>query len=738
MKYLLTVSALFLYGIFSAFAQNVGSFNMQYNDNGTQRTFSMYVPEDYQASSTYTSILAIHGAGMAATFMRDWFMPNAETVSGILMCPDENDTWNGNVAVNTLNWTISNYNLNFDKMIASGFSAGGDLAMQLAWSNPDILDGIIVVNPFISSIPDNMKDNISKIPTAVILGTADPNYVNVKQVIQEIRDAGGDVFLIEKIGVEHADANYLPSQEFYDDWMECYTYIFGEPSDIQVKLQFPENNISNLITPTALNWKALQGASEYILELSDDKNFDNILMQEKTSNLYKVTSKLDDNSQYWWRVSTIVNGERKYTSKVSTFTTYTGTESTAHIYAPVEMDIFENEVRHFSVELPTSFNFSNEYNIILGMHGFNQSSDEMAQLLEPYTDYVNALVVCPSGNGNRHDDEYSGFEIEIAKEAVEKVRELLGTGDNDVYMVGFSYGGRETMYYGLEHHDYFKGIIGLSPAIQSNDDVDNNLPIPWPNLYKFENTTEIPVCILDGEFDTNFLPFISAFYSKLVNNGGHLMRYTFSDAGHDVSVSSEFDAKLKECFDYINMEGSLPSDFDLTQPDNNATDIMLDAELQWSAASGAEEYEIVLSTHDDLSNPINIQKTTDNAYKLSNLDELTTYYWQTRAINSYGLTAWSEIRSFTTGTNSSVIATEQGNITIYPVPADDYLNIDFSNQTAADASIEIFNSLGQRVYLNEDLNNLKLQINLIDFKAGQYSVRINLNGEVYNKSFIKM
>lgn len=186
------------------------------------------------------------------------------------------------------------------------------------------------------------------------------------------------------------------------------------------------------------------------------------------------------------------------------------------------------------------------------------------------------------------------------------------------------------------------------------------------------------------------------------------------------------------------MEGSLPGNFDLTQPDNNATDIMLDAELQWSAASGAEEYEVVLSTHDDLSNPITIQKTTDNAYKLSNLDELTTYYWQTRAINSYGQTAWSEKRSFTTGTKSSVIATEQGNITIYPVPADDNLNIDFSNQTAADASIEIFNSLGQRVYLKEDLNNLKLQINLIDFKAGQYSIRISLNGEVYNKSFIKM
>ncbi len=738
MKYLLSISVLLICSYFSVFAQNTGSFAMQYDDNGTKRTFAMYVPENYQASKSYTSILAIHGGGMPATFMRDWFKTNADNVSGILTCPDENDTWNGSVAVNALNWTDQTYNLNPEQLVVSGFSKGGELAMRLAWTSPDNVNGLIVVNPFIASIPDELKANISKVPTAIILGKADDNYNNVKQVAQEINNAGGQFLLIEKEGVTHADQNYMISQEFYDDWMTCFTFIFGEQSDQQVDLNMPMDNLSNLLTPAALSWNAMDGADEYTIEISDDEMFEHIAMQKTTSDLYVVTDKLDDNSQYWWRVSALINGEKKYTSDVRTFSSYSDPQNTGHIYLPVELDSFDNEIRHFSVEFPSSFSFSSEYNIILGLHGMGQTETNMSQFLKPYTDYVNAVVVCPSGKGERHDDEFGGMEIEIAKYAVEKVKDMLNTGDNNVYLLGFSYGGREAMYYGLQNHDYFKGIIGLSPAIQSDDDANNNLPIPWANPFMFGNTVEIPICILDGKSDANFINSISTFYDNLMDNGGHMMHYTFADAGHDVTVSSEFDAKLKECFDFINMDGGLPGIFNLLSPENNATDQALDVTLEWIESMGAGQYELVLSKNDDLSNPIQNNILDGNLNQLSDLEESTTYYWKIRALNTYGWTAWSETRSFTTGTKSSVLETENGTMMIYPVPANDYLNLDFSNQTFMDASIEIFNSIGQRVYLNKDVNNLKLQINLIDFKAGQYSIRINLNGEVYNKSFIKL
>ncbi len=738
MKFLLSLAVLLICSYFSAFAQTMGSFSMEYDDAGNKRTFSMYVPEDYQASKSYSSILAVHGGGMAGSFMRNWFIPNATNTKSILICPDENDTWNGNVAINALNWTINNYNLDMDKMTAAGFSAGGELSMQIAWSNPDSFDGIIVVNPFINSIPDGLKDNINKIPTAVILGKADDNYANVKKVVKEIQDAGGNVLLIEKEGVAHVDQAYFTSQDFYDDWMECYTYIYGEQTDIQIDLNIPMHNLTNLLTPAALSWYAIEGATQYTIEISDDEMFENITMQKTTSELYVVTDKLDDNTQYWWRVSAFIDGEKKYTSDVRSFKSYSDPQSTGHIYLPVELDSFDNEIRHFSVEFPSSFSFSSEYNIILGLHGMGQPESSMSQILKPYTDYVNSVVVCPSGNGVRHDDEFAGMEIEIAKYSIEKIKELLNTGDNNVYLVGYSYGGREAMYYGLENHDYFKGIIALSPAIQSDEDANNNLPLPWANPFAFENTVEIPICVLDGKLDSDFINSISIFYSNLMDNGGRMMRYTFEDAGHNVHSNAEFDAKMKECFDFINMDGGLPGIFDLVAPENNATDQELDVSLEWLESMGAGEYELVLSKNEDLSDPIQNDILDGNVIQLSDLEELTTYFWKVRAINTYGWTAWSETRSFTTGTKSSVLATENGTMMIYPVPANDYLNIDFSNQSFMDASIEIFNSIGQRVYLNEDINTLKLQINLIDFQTGQYSIRINLNGDVYNKSFIKM
>ncbi len=738
MKFLFTNLAVLFLSIISVLSQHVGSFSMQYDETGTTRVFSMYVPENYTSSNSYSPILAIHAGGMPSEFMRDWFIPNANNVSGILICPDENANWTGSVANNALEWAQENYNLNQDRNLLSGFGTGGVLALYLAWTNYESTDGVIVVNPSITEIPDSLENRIGEVPTAIIIGTADTNYLKVKKIAQNIGKAGGKVLLIEKEGVIHSDGNYLPSQEFYNDWLECYTYIFGEIVYDKVILKYPVNQQTNILTPSALAWEAAPDVNEYIVELAEDITFGKIIHQINTNDLYIVTDKLSKNSQYWWRVSALIDGERKYTSDVYSFSTFSDPNLTSHIYLPVELEHFDNRIRHFCVETPSNYSPNGNFNIILGLHGMGQTVENMSEVIKPYKDYINAVTVCPSGNGDRHDDEFMGKEIEIGIYAVQKVKDLLDFQLDNTYLVGFSYGGREAMYYGMENYAYFKGIIAISPAIQGLDDANNNLPIPWPNLYKFENTTKIPICILDGQSDHTFYPFISAFYSNLIDHGGHLMRYTFSDAGHDVISSYQFESKFRECLDFINMEGSLPGNFDLTQPDNNAADIMLDAELQWSAASGAGQYELVLSKNDDLSNPIQNNILDGNLIQLSDLEELTTYFWKIRAINTYGWTAWSETRSFTTGTKSSVLETENGTMMIYPVPANDYLNLDFSNQTFMDASIEIFNSIGQRVYLNKDVNNLKLQINLIDFKAGQYSIRINLNGEVYNKSFIKM
>ncbi len=75
--------------------------------------------------------------------------------------------------------------------------------------------------------------------------------------------------------------------------------------------------------------------------------------------------------------------------------------------------------------------------------------------------------------------------------------------------------------------------------------------------------------------------------------------------------------------------------------------------LQWSAISGADSYELLVSTNTSFSNPI-IVKIGDYALPTTawqsdiSLDYNTTYYWKIRASGSGSHSAWSAVGAFTT------------------------------------------------------------------------------------------
>ena len=239
---------IFFYALFiilitsTAYSTNKGSFSRDFSNNGITSRIDFYVPNNYDSTKSYSILFGFHGTGMASSTARDilYNFVNTKQINAIVVCPDYN-----NIQTNAQFWNLINtsmaypasiYHVDSTKRIIIGMSAGSSLAFQLGLLSPSSFKGILGISPALTSniINQTMWANISKIKMASILGTSDENYTPVKELMNEIKDKGGKLLYIEKTGVGHLDNKYINSNEFYDDFLECYNY-FMEATSIETE-----------------------------------------------------------------------------------------------------------------------------------------------------------------------------------------------------------------------------------------------------------------------------------------------------------------------------------------------------------------------------------------------------------------------------------------------------------------------------------------------------------------------
>ncbi|TPE42501.1 LamG-like jellyroll fold domain-containing protein [Pontibacter mangrovi] len=99
---------------------------------------------------------------------------------------------------------------------------------------------------------------------------------------------------------------------------------------------------------------------------------------------------------------------------------------------------------------------------------------------------------------------------------------------------------------------------------------------------------------------------------------------------------------------------SVPAAPTLASPANQATNLALSPTLSWNAVSGADSYQVQVSTSSGFSSTVlNKSNLTGTSVTASNLAESTTYYWRARATNGAGTGSWSSVWSFTTGSSNT-------------------------------------------------------------------------------------
>jgi type IX secretion system substrate protein/putative esterase len=224
-----------------------------------------YVPRSYDSTKSYPFFYAWHGAGMPAKDMRTIIMSTIATgIDAIVAAPDFNNLSSNGYLVSeylnalldsSLNFINGSYNIDPARSILTGYSAGGRISFALGLNYPEQWAGIIGFAPAFahSDMDSTMWENIGKIRMATILGDQDFNYPYVDALMKEIPGRGGNLRYKVKPGVAHSD-QYYNSQEFKDDYMDCYNYVINvvsnpavsEPFDFSINM-YPSPAVNELL-----------------------------------------------------------------------------------------------------------------------------------------------------------------------------------------------------------------------------------------------------------------------------------------------------------------------------------------------------------------------------------------------------------------------------------------------------------------------------------------------------------
>ncbi len=220
---------------------------------GVAYRYQVYVPREFQRSTSWPVILALHGSGQAGSdgqeqtevALGDSVRRHSERFPALVVFPqiatDGMADWHmrgGVAALAALDRTIAEFNGDPSRVYLTGNSSGGNGAWFLATQHPERFAALAVVCGFVSedrgrqaypsiapaSTPDlfaYVASRISSIPVWIFHGGADP-VVPVEEsrhMFAALKAAGADVQYTELPGVGHDSWNWAYENPDLIAWM---------------------------------------------------------------------------------------------------------------------------------------------------------------------------------------------------------------------------------------------------------------------------------------------------------------------------------------------------------------------------------------------------------------------------------------------------------------------------------------------------------------------------------------
>jgi hypothetical protein len=386
------------------------------------------------------------------------------------------------------------------------------------------------------------------------------------------------------------------------DWSEVWEFTTREPMEIPALLS-PSDEAISQERNLSLGWQIVTLATEYEIEVSINADISDPFISENLTETERELTSLDYNTTYYWRVRCTDGIETSDWSAVWEFTTR----------APLEVPTLLS---------PSDEAISQERNLTLDWNTVNLAFEYEIEVS------INADMSAPFISENLTDTERDLSNLEYSTTYYWRVRCTDGIETSDWSQV-WEFTTREPM-------DVPTLLSPLDEAISQ----ERNLTLDWQIVtlateYEIEVSTNedmtepfISETLTETERDLSNLEYSTTYY----------WRVRCTDGIETSGWSQVWEFTTREPMDVPTLLS--PIDEAIAQ-ERNLT-------LDWQVITLATEYEIEVSTNEDMTDPFISENLTDTERDLSGIDYNTTYYWRVRCTDGVETSEWSEVWEFTT------------------------------------------------------------------------------------------
>lgn len=179
--------------------------------------------------------------------------------------------------------------------------------------------------------------------------------------------------------------------------------------------------------------------------------------------------------------------------------------------------------KDYSIFIPSSYEEGKEISAFLALHPWNTQNWDGRRWCEEITDFAEAnsvILICPDGGADGQIDD--PIDTAFTTVMIDSAMTWYSIAPDSLYAMGFSWGGKTTYTYGLNHVNKFAGFMPIGAAT-SVSDLDGIA----------DQSFEKPYYIIHGGNDNpnvRFYPMIE----RLENEGALVESNLLPEVGHTI------------------------------------------------------------------------------------------------------------------------------------------------------------------------------------------------------------
>jgi photosystem II stability/assembly factor-like uncharacterized protein len=502
---------------------------------------------------------------------------------------------------------------------------------------------------------------------------------------------GGSNWINENSGtMQGLNSVYFPNTKTgwavgYNGTILKYTFTIAAPV-----LVSPKNKSSSISYDTVLYWNKVSNATSYHIQIDTTSDFMNPIVNEITTDTFKILTGLPENTTYYWHVMSKSPNDSSDWSETWSFKSF----YQHFVFNPVLISPVNG-----SSNVPTD--------TLLNWSKIEDASSYYIQISSS-GDFTNSII-----NEALTDTFKTIKGLTENTQYYWHVRAKRATDSSDW---------SETWSFKTINPHFVAVPSLLSPAYNSTN-ISPDTILKW---YKVNDATSYNITLSTDRY----------FQNRILNEK---ITDTFKVI-KDLAVNTQFfwavrANRLMDSSDWCpvwNFTTGNPHFVAIptpVSPANNSSSILTDTLLKWNSVPYATSYNIQFGISNDFTNPIINEKITDTFKILAGLAENTIYYWHVRANKTSDSSDWSGTWSFSTLDPSIVYEPKkEEEILIVPNPITNSATICFDNIQSSSAKIRIYD-IGGSLVMTKDFNDISVGINKIEidftgFSPGIYFIKI--------------